>query len=153
MPGTTMPAARKRLIELCQAHPSAPPDGVTYEEPPPERAGPECIYVGAVQTAEVEDIALKANRRRRREVYEMQVVCKALVAGGSQYDADVRAAVMLQVVDETVADYPTLSGADLVTDQQIESCLVTGWETDEGGAVEGSWRGFLVTVRVTARLL
>lgn len=151
MAGTTMPAVRKRLMELVGNHQDAPADAVFYEAPPDDLDA--SIYVASAATAQVDDPTLKSGRRDRDEVYVLLVRCEAAVLGGSQYETDLQAARYLRAVDETLADYPTVSGADLDASQQVISARVSGWASDEGPLDRaGTYRVFVVSVRVHARI-
>lgn len=155
MAGTTVVAAVDQLVALVQAHEAAPADSVFYSPQGPDVSGVSYICVGDWVPADVEDPSLRTGRRRRDEKYDLEVVCESYVQGGEQRDADVAACELVRAVDETVADYPVLTGISLDTDQQIIKASVTGWRIDGRGPVghEGHGCRFIVTVRVHARLL
>lgn len=155
MAGSTVLAAVDQLVELIRRHELAPADSVFYSPPPIDKQGTSAIFVGEWRPADVTDASLKVDRRRREERYDVDVVCAAIVEGGSQRDADAVALGFVRAVDETVADNPVVNGAALESGQQIVSALVTGWAIDGRGPFgdSGCWCRFVVTVRVHARLL
>ena len=155
MSGSTMVAATAQLVELLKRHPKAPTDAVFYEPQAPEKMGRASIAVVDWLPAAVNDAALKSGRRRREERYTIQLECTAVAPGEGQRAADEAALALLRVVDETVADFPTLSGADLDSGQQIVSALVENWTLDVRGPMDraGHLCRFTVDVAVHARLL
>lgn len=154
MAGSTCVAARKAILALVD---SAAPAGtvVRYEAPPENQHGEACVYGVGFEGVDVVDPTQKAGRRRREESYDVLVACSVMMPGAeSQERADTLARELLTVLDEAVADDPTLSGAELGDGQQILSARLVGWDTTDGRlGTTGFGSAFLARVRVRARLL
>lgn len=154
MAGSTCIAARRAILDLVASDGRIADARVSYDPPPAIQAGERTVYGVGFQGVDVEDPTLKAGRRRRAEAYDVMIVCSAVAAGASQEQADEAACDLLAVLDEQVADDPTLSGADLTAGQQILSARLVGWETTDGPVGKtGHGSAFLARVRVQARLL
>jgi hypothetical protein len=99
-------------------HPVVP---VYYSNPGDRVLGPDCVWFDRIND-DYDVIPLKAGRRRRLITTTFQVVIEVFLEGPSaandasslQYDCDVQAAAIRQVIDEDIADEEHLQCPDLI---------------------------------------
>lgn len=149
---TTMAAFRAALYNALVAKqttgtPTPPLSGVQVSYGEPVTSQKERVVFGPAVEGEHEPVALKDGRRKRDETYRMDVVV-TVSSKAHPIQSEARAAAILGVVEDVLADDPDLSGTPGVL-----WAIPTGVEMDTGYSPEGTPKTeATLRVEVRARL-
>jgi len=130
---------------------------VHYSHPGDAYAGNELVWFHGADTA-YSVHSLRAGRRRRMLTCRFDVVAQVLIEGTTNdYDpvdsplhqqADARADLLIQIVDEYIADDEHLASAALIDVAYVEST-----RTEYGVHEHGAWARVVLRVAFDARIL
>lgn len=155
--GTNLVTAKAAVISVLSANAALTSAGVQISYEPPERptdlrsstGAYESIHLGDASASE-EIPVLTAGALHRDEALALTVHIQVLkpTKGGTQQQADTRAAELLTEVQRTFANDVALSSSAL------RSAVVTGWKHFVGHLPNGNGHGsrFEVTLEVESRL-
>lgn len=149
MPSTIVVALRKAVVAgLEDLFPGPPEDDVlvTYAWQPEAKDRYQVFTMRP--RGEHSPAALKSGRNFREEDARFQVVVHVEEVGGSQEEADEKAIVFGQVVEEFLADH---KGTELEVDG-LKWLVVESWEMTGGPTDRSSVAQLIYTVHFNARL-
>ena len=110
MAGSTMYAAKAQLLTLLLANSTLSNVQCTYGDPG-EAQRRESIFLGDVTSNTQTPEALASGRRRRLEDYTIDIEVFVQSKAAGQQEAEQRALVLANAVEDVLADYPTLDDA------------------------------------------
>ena len=148
MAGSTMYAVKAALLPLLVSNSTLSSVQVTYGDPG-EGQRRESIFMGDVNSNVHTPEALASGRRRRLEDYTLDVEVFVQSKAAGQQEAEQRALVLANAVEDVLADYPTLD--DGVTGLLFVECSGMSMHTAEAG-IDGPRIQVTVHVDVKARL-
>ncbi len=148
MAGSTMYAAKAQLLTLLQANSTLSGVQVCYGDPG-EAMRRESIILGDITANTQIPEALASGRRRRIESYVIDIEIFVQSKAASQQEAEQRALVLANAVEDVLADYPSLDGG--VTGLMFIECSGMSMSTAEAG-IDGPRVQVTVQATVKARL-
>ena len=148
MAGSTMYAVKAQLLTLLEANSTLSAIQCSYGDPG-EAMRRESIFMGDVNSNVHTPESLSSGRRRRLEDYTVDIEVFVQSKAAGQQEAEQRALVLANAVEDVLADYPSLD--DGVTGLMFVQCSGMSMSTAEAG-IDGPRVQVTVHVDVKARL-
>lgn len=148
MAGTTMYAFKAALLTTLQADATLSALQVTYGDPGGAQRR-EAVFLGDVESDDIEPEVIASGRRRMREQYTAEVFVAVQSKAAGLQEAEQRAVTLADAVHNVVADNPQMGGGVA----GLMFCDVAGMSmsTSEAG-IDGPRVVVTVRIRVLARL-
>ena len=143
-----MYAAKAQLLTLLQANSTLSSIQVTFGDPG-EAGRRESIFFGDINSNSQSPEALASGRRRRIEDYTIDTHVFVQSKAAGQQEAEQRALVLANAVEDVLADYPTLD--DAVSGLMFVEASGMSMSASEAG-IDGPRIEVTVRVTVKARL-
>ena len=148
MAGSTMYAAKAQLLTLLQANSTLSSIQVAYADPG-EAGRRESIFFGDINSNTQTPESLASGRRRRLEDYTIDIHVFVQSKAAGQQEAEQRALVLANAVEDVLADYPSLD--DGVSGLMFIECSGMSMSASEIG-IDGPRVEVTVHATVKARL-
>lgn len=147
MAGTTAASFKASLHALITTALAAEAVQVEYADTP-RWARRERVWMGPLTEGDHDPAAIKAGRRRRDESYDLAVMVEVIGHAPAPSDNEARAAAIATLIEEALADDPTVGGSTNVLWATVVGVSLETTETTDGP------RSVLeMTVAARARLL
>jgi hypothetical protein len=145
-PGTTIVAVKRALRDGLALRPALQGVLVNYGDPG-DRGRREQIWMGRIQRADQEPVALRQGRRKRDEDYDLWVHID-VASKVTPEDNEARAIEIVQEVESLLADDPSIGNVPGVLWAVVSQMRLNTVETADGPSTSA-----IVTVNVRGRLL
>jgi hypothetical protein len=136
---------KAHLVDLLSAAPGLAGVQIAYGFPG-DSMERECVYVARV-TGTVEILLMQGGRKQRDDQFTITLIIQAGLDGGSEQASEERASEMYAVVENVLADDPSLDDVDGLIDAQIRQ--VDGPHTMQ--TMEGALAMFAIDIECHAR--
>lgn len=145
--GTTLPTAKRALLDLLAARPGLSGVQIVYEQPQ-QGLRSEAVWFGEDTETEAEIPVMKAGTKKVEETYPLTIVVQVLITDGRDAEAaDGRASELLSELQQQLAEKPRIT-------PEVQWVVMTGWSHHVGPLGDSTSRGsrFAVSAQVQARL-